>query len=91
MKKPYVVAFLCAALSAALLVWGFQGPDAREELPAVVFAMALTEDKGTAIMQFKQGAQTAAEELGVILSLYTTEESAPADAQLQTWLNGLRT
>ncbi|MCL2812109.1 MAG: hypothetical protein FWD25_09535 [Clostridia bacterium] len=89
MKKPYVVAVLCVVLSAALLVWGFVWPDAGEETPAPVFAMALTEDRGTAIMQFKQGAQTAADELGITLSMYTTEENAPPDAQLQAWLNDL--
>jgi len=89
MKKPFVVAILCLILSAALLVWGFQGPDAGGVPPASPFAMALTEDKGTAVMQFKQGAQTAADELGIALHMYTTEQNAPADAQLQAWLNGL--
>jgi len=89
MKKPYIVVTLCGLLSAVLLVWGFQSPDAEGDNPAPVFAMALTEDKGPTVMQFKQGAQTAAKELGISLRIYTTEQNAPADMQLQGWLKGL--
>jgi len=90
MKKPYIVAILCTLFSAALLAWGFRAPDAGGDKAVVpAFAVALTEDKGTAVMQFKQGAQTAAKELGILLNIYTTEQNTPADTQLQTWIAGL--
>lgn len=86
MRKPYLVAGLCLLLTVALLAWGFQGQDIAESPLSARYAMVLTEDKGTAVMQFKQGAMTAAEELGIALSVYTTDQGSPADEQIKGWL-----
>ncbi len=85
MKKPYLIAILCVAVSVALMIWGFRSPQPAAMGVSPRYALVLTEDKGTYVMQLKQGAQTAAAELGVELELYTTEQGASVDEQILHW------
>lgn len=82
MKKIVILVIVCVVASAGLMVWGFhENQSTRTEAPPH-YALLTTLDRGTVVMQLKQGAQTAAEATGAELSILTTEEGDSQDAQL---------
>lgn len=89
MKRTMIIVALCITLSIALMVWGFQESDGAGAQKAQRYALLTTLDRGTVVMQLKQGAQTAADALGVELAVYTTDEESDPDAQLVAQVTGL--
>lgn len=77
MKKTVAIVALCLLASALLMVWGAREVPAGDEGPAARYVLLLEEDSGTAIMQLKQGAQTAASELGAEWSTQVAEQREP--------------
>lgn len=89
MKKIVILVIVCVLASAGLMVWGFhENQNTRTEAPPQ-YALLTTLDRGTVMMQLKQGAQTAAEAAGATLSILTTEEGQPPDTHLVAMVEGL--
>lgn len=86
MRRTLIVAGLCVLASAVLMIWGFAQQPEQAAQPAPVYVMLFTEDKGTDVLQLKQGAQAAVEELGATLQIHTTEQRLPEAEQLLGFL-----
>lgn len=89
MRRTYLLFGICVVLALGVMVWGAGGGGAQEAAPPARYALLLADDRGTAVLQFKQGAQTAAEEAAATLAVYTAEHGQPAAAQLLPVLEGL--
>ncbi len=76
MKRIALICALCLIVSIAVMVWGFRDQPEETLTTQPVYALLLFEDRGTAVMQLKQGAQTAADRLSVLLKTYTVGEEA---------------
>lgn len=91
MRKTLIVSILCITLCVVLMAWGLRAEPETQETPVPVYILVLTEDKGTDIMQLKQGAQTAADEINARLQILTLEQDGEAGPQLTALLDGLTT
>ncbi len=90
MKKTHWLAAFCLLATIGLMIWGI-GDQSGEAVGAKKrFALILAEDRGTAALQFKQGAQTAADAAHVSLLTYTAEPGAPVAPQLLSMLESIR-
>lgn len=87
MKRTLLLVALCVLASAMLMIWGFSQQPEQVAQAAPVLVMLFTEDKGTDVLQLKQGAQAAAAELDASLLVYTTEQSKPETEQLLGFLS----
>ncbi len=90
MKRTHVVALLCLLATVSLMVWGVRSDEVAATGPKPRYALMLAEDRGTAPLQFKQGAQTAADALRAALVTYTAEPDTPAGPQLLAMLDSIR-
>lgn len=87
MKRTFIIAGVCVLASAVLMIWGFAQQPEQAVQPAPVYVMLFTEDKGTDVLQLKQGAQAAVDELDASLQIYTTEQRLPEAEQLLGFLS----
>lgn len=82
MKKLVAIVAVCVLASLGLMLWGFHGGGGAGSAVPPRYAMLATLDRGTVILQLKQGAQQAADEAGAALVVHTMEPDIPAEAQL---------
>lgn len=81
LNKSLMLCLLCLVAALVLMAWGFRTPrEAAAEKPRY-FAL-LTEDTGTDVMQFKQGAQVAAKEVGATVTFLTCAGDVPISGAL---------
>lgn len=89
MKRTILIVVLCVMASLTLMVWGFYGQQEDNATETPIYALVLAEDRGTAAMQLKQGAQAAAEAIGAELRIMTAGQAQPEDDQLLDVLDQL--
>lgn len=87
MRRTLIIAGACVLASAVLMILGFFLQPEQAAQPAPVYVMLFTEDKGTDVLQLKQGAQAAVEELNASLQIHTTEQRLPETEQLLDFLS----
>lgn len=75
MKKLYVLVAVCILASLALMGWAFYDGGQEQAPTPSRYVMLTMVDRGTAVMQLKQGAQTAADFLGVSLIIEPAVDS----------------
>lgn len=91
MKRTYWIFGTCVLLALGLMVWGlWPAAEPVAETPKR-YALLLADDRGTSVLQFKQGAQTAVETLGAELAVYSAEQGLPLAEQLLDVLRELET
>lgn len=78
MNKAWFISAACLLLAAGLMAWGFGG---RDEAPAgrEHFYALLADDLGTEVLQFKHGAQEAANELGAEIEFLIVARNQPLE------------
>lgn len=89
MRKTILVCLLCAMLSLLLMLYAFTEPK-TDSGAAPVYAHLVADDIGAEAMLQKQGIAAAALEAGVSVKTFTADPSADADAQLLSFLSGMR-
>lgn len=89
MKRTYWIFGTCVLLALGLMVWGlWPRAEPMAQTPRR-YALLLADDRGTAVSQCKQGAQTAVEALGAELIIYSAEQGLPLGEQLLSMLREL--
>lgn len=86
MKRTWITCGVCLALSILLMAIGFAGSSGDTAMEKPLYAMIVVDDIGTAVMQQKQGMQTAAAEFGAETRTYTADPNAPLSPQLDAFL-----
>ncbi len=79
MNKTWIICILCLILAGLLMAWGLGGQTETEKSGARYVAL-IADDLGTEVLQFKQGAQAASDELGADIRFLTARE--PGDEGL---------
>lgn len=88
MNKSVIVSALSLVLALGIMIWGFREPVNAPAGSACYYAL-LTEDLGTDVMQFKQGAQAAAKELGAGVTFMTCARIDPIGGELASFVTSL--
>lgn len=86
MRKTVIVFVLCVLSVAGIMLWGFRDPEASAVARTPRYALILSEDRGTQVLQLKQGAQYAAGALGAELTVYT---AGLDETEGSVWLESL--
>lgn len=84
MRRTAIFALICAALAAALIIWGFSADDSSRAPAQVQVQGALLlveDDTGTYLMQLRKGLQEAVQERGGTLSVERLADLGTADRQ----------
>lgn len=88
MSKTWIIGASCLILAICLMIWGFSAPQPASPGREKYFAI-MTEDRGTDVMQFKQGAQVAADELQASIGFLTCAPDRPVREEVARLLETL--